>query len=118
TGAFTSSMTGLSSITTYYVRAYATNGAGTVYGNEVNFTTAALNSPQNLIGVETAGEFTLTWDPVDGATGYKVYACEEPYGVFQDVTNEGNFNGESWSYTYSEQKRFFYVVAQDDTKKK
>ena len=39
TGAFTSSMTGLSSNTTYYVRAYATNTAGTVYGTQVSFTT-------------------------------------------------------------------------------
>jgi hypothetical protein len=39
TGAFTSNMTGLSPNTTYYVRAYATNTAGTSYGNEVNFTT-------------------------------------------------------------------------------
>jgi hypothetical protein len=39
TGSFTSSLSGLDSNTTYYVRAYATNSAGTVYGNEVNFTT-------------------------------------------------------------------------------
>ncbi|MHB8871053.1 MAG: beta strand repeat-containing protein, partial [Candidatus Doudnabacteria bacterium] len=39
TGSFTSSLTGLSSNTTYYVRAYATNSAGTAYGNEVSFTT-------------------------------------------------------------------------------
>ncbi|BCS55103.1 DUF4347 domain-containing protein [Geobacter sp. SVR] len=40
TGAFTSSMTGLSPNTTYYVRAYATNTAGTSYGTEVSFTTS------------------------------------------------------------------------------
>ena len=39
TGAFTTSMTGLFAETTYYVRAYATNLAGTAYGNEVSFTT-------------------------------------------------------------------------------
>ena len=37
TGAFTSNMTGLSSNATYYVRAYATNTAGTSYGNQVSF---------------------------------------------------------------------------------
>ncbi len=41
TGIFTSSLTGLNEHTTYYVRAYATNGAGTSYGNEVSFTTLA-----------------------------------------------------------------------------
>ena len=40
TGVFTSSLTGLSGNTTYYVRAYATNSAGTAYGNQISFTTA------------------------------------------------------------------------------
>lgn len=40
-GTFTSSLTGLSPDTTYYVRAYATNGAGTAYGNQKSFTTTA-----------------------------------------------------------------------------
>ena len=39
TGAFTSNITDLESGFTYYVRAYATNSAGTAYGNEVSFTT-------------------------------------------------------------------------------
>ena len=42
TGAFTSNITGLQPGTTYYVRAYATNSMGTVYGNEVSFTTLAI----------------------------------------------------------------------------
>jgi hypothetical protein len=41
-GAFTSSLKGLKHNTTYYVRAYATNSAGTGYGPEVTFKTAAL----------------------------------------------------------------------------
>lgn len=40
TGTFTSAITGLTPNTTYYVRAYATNEAGTVYGEEVSFTTS------------------------------------------------------------------------------
>ena len=39
TGIFASSITGLLPVTTYYVKAYATNGAGTTYGNEISFTT-------------------------------------------------------------------------------
>lgn len=39
TGAFTSNITGLTANTQYYVRAYATNSAGTAYGNEVFFNT-------------------------------------------------------------------------------
>jgi uncharacterized protein (TIGR02145 family) len=38
-GVFTSSITGLTLGTTYYVRAYATNSTGTAYGNQIVFTT-------------------------------------------------------------------------------
>ena len=41
-GSFTSSITGLSSGTIYYVRAYAVNSAGTAYGNELSFTSGYL----------------------------------------------------------------------------
>ena len=43
-GSFTSSMTGLSPNTTYYVRSYATNGEGTSYGSEMSFTTQSVNN--------------------------------------------------------------------------
>ena len=39
TGAFTSNLTNLVENTTYYARAYATNSAGTAYGNEETFIT-------------------------------------------------------------------------------
>ena len=50
-GSYVSSLTGLSPNSTYYVRAYATNSAGTTYGSEESFTT-------------TIGE--LTWDGSEG----------------------------------------------------
>jgi len=45
TGIFESNITGLSSGTTYYVRAYATSSFGTVYGNEISFNTTAQSIP-------------------------------------------------------------------------
>jgi uncharacterized protein (TIGR02145 family) len=39
TGTFTGNLTGLTAGTLYHVRAYATNGAGTAYGNDISFTT-------------------------------------------------------------------------------
>ncbi len=44
TGSYTSSLSGLTQNTTYYVRAYATNSAGTNYGNQINFETIAGNN--------------------------------------------------------------------------
>lgn len=42
-GNFSSNLSGLAASTTYYYHAYATNGAGTAYGSEQNFTTATPN---------------------------------------------------------------------------
>jgi uncharacterized protein (TIGR02145 family) len=41
TGTFTSSITGLTAATIYYVRAYATNSVGTAYGDQISFTTSS-----------------------------------------------------------------------------
>jgi len=41
-GTFTGQMTGLNSSTTYYVRAYATNAAGTIYGASRTFSTPTI----------------------------------------------------------------------------
>lgn len=51
TGAFTSSITGLTAGTTYFARAYASNSVGTAYGNEIVFTT--INVP-TLITTEVS----------------------------------------------------------------
>ena len=70
-GAFSCSMTGLTPNTTYYVRPYAVNGAGTAYGEEVTFTTpcwaveVTISGATNLCEGETA---TLT------ASGAQTYA--------------------------------------------
>lgn len=44
-GSFTSNLTGLTPSTTYYLRAYATNSAGTGYGNERSFATTVVTNP-------------------------------------------------------------------------
>jgi uncharacterized protein (TIGR02145 family) len=49
-GNFTSIIENLNSITTYYVKAYATNSAGTAYGNEVEFKTLpVISAPSGSI---------------------------------------------------------------------
>jgi len=49
-GSYVSSITGLTSGTTYYVRAYATNNVGTAYGNQINFTTTNANTVTDIDG--------------------------------------------------------------------
>lgn len=58
TGNFTSGLSGLTPGTTYYVRAYATNSAGTTYGNELSFTTLSL--PSTLPTLTTVTPSTIT----------------------------------------------------------
>jgi uncharacterized protein (TIGR02145 family) len=48
TGSFNSNLTGLTANTKYYVRAFATNSAGTAYGNQVSFTTAQIATSPTL----------------------------------------------------------------------
>jgi hypothetical protein len=42
TGTISASLTGLTASTVYYVRTYATHSNGTVYGNEISFTTTGI----------------------------------------------------------------------------
>ena len=58
TGSFASSITGLTPSTIYYVRAYATNSAGTAYGNELQFTTSSAVMP--VLSTVAVTSITLT----------------------------------------------------------
>jgi hypothetical protein len=55
TGIFTSNVTGLNTNTLYYIKAYATNSAGTTYGNEVTATTLSQDIknivPDNILTI-------------------------------------------------------------------
>ena len=69
TGSFTSNITGLNALTTYYVREYATNSAGTTYGNQVSFTT-----PEALPKVTTSavGGITVVGASINATCGGNV----------------------------------------------
>jgi hypothetical protein len=55
TGSFISSLSGLAANTSYYLRAYATNSAGTSYGAQISFTTT-----NNSIAVQTKEIVNIT----------------------------------------------------------
>ncbi len=54
-GSFTSNLTGLSPSTTYYVRAYATNEAGTAYGSQIQFTMTSQPTGPGLVTHSAGG---------------------------------------------------------------
>ncbi len=73
-GNFTSTMTNLFPSVTYYVRAYATSSAGTVYGNQVSFNTPAVNFSDSLLL-----SFTILGTCSDG--GNDATACTFATGI-------------------------------------
>jgi len=67
TDAFVSELTGLEKYTTYHVRAFATNSAGTAYGEDVKFTTLAdiltWNLPGDYVEASYPGSTLANWSP-------------------------------------------------------
>ena len=61
TGSFSQTINGLTPNTKYYVRSYATNSAGTVYGNELFFTTLTTSAPTQEIS-----DVTIYPNPTSG----------------------------------------------------
>lgn len=95
-GDFTVTLSGLTSSTEYHVRAYATNVEGTAYGDNVSFTTDAVEgellSPGNWENASEANLFSWAADEENENTGYifgtNVYG-DDAYGqVFEE---DGNF---------------------------
>ena len=97
TGTFTSSITGLSASTTYYVRAYATNSAGTAYGSEVSFTTSNATSGEWInLGLPSG----LLWYSVNlGATTPEGYGN---YYAWGETNTKSNYSWNTYSYGSSD----------------
>jgi len=90
TGNYTSSISGLTGETTYYVRAYATNANGTAYGNEEVFLTLRAE-PSNYptvfaCGTTTTTSIPLSWTSATGSVlphGYLIKASTVSFQVLQ-----------------------------------
>jgi len=104
---FTSSITGLTAGTVYFVRAYAQSTAGTGYGNEVSFTTACFSATASGLRVTATNDtnFTAAWDALAGADGYRIDVSTTVTFISQSgvqtVAAQG-FEGsgtDTWGYT-------------------
>ena len=101
TGVFTSSISGLSANTSYFVKAYATNSAGTVYGNEVNFTTQQCNPGATVTDIDGNTYNTIVlgnqiWMKENLDTSK--YSNGDPITKFTTLTEWNTTTVGSWSY--------------------
>jgi hypothetical protein len=91
TGIFTSNITGLAPSTTYYVRAYATNSAGTAYGNEITFTT--LDHDIYIGGASMPGAHDIATIWMDGVPTELTDGTQEAYVTCIQVVGSDVYAG-------------------------
>lgn len=93
-GAFVSNLTELEKYTTYYVRAFATNSAGTAYGENIEFTTLAdiltWYLPGDYVEASYPGTDLGNWNP--GSSPQVISTIENPASLegYIYMANEGN----------------------------
>ena len=107
-GNFTSNITGLVSMTRFYVRAYATNAAGTSYGEEISFMTLSLEQQSYVdlglsvkwascnVGASTPEEYGdyFAWGETTTKSNYSSSSCPT-YGLsIPDLQVKGYVDGD------------------------
>lgn len=102
---------GLASQNTYYYKVSSVNTSGELMLSEaVSATTLdqAANPSNLILAGKTASSASLSWDPVAGASGYKLYRTNKSGGTFEQV-----YSGTSASYTdngLTTGQPYFYVM--------
>ncbi len=110
-GSFTSYITSLNANTTYYSRAYATNGVGTAYGNQINFTTTNIGGSLPTLTTVSASNVTnnsavsggnITSDGGSTVTQRGVcWSTNQNPTIADNITSNGSGSGSFTSYITS-----------------
>jgi uncharacterized protein (TIGR02145 family) len=105
TGIFVSNLTGLISGTNYHLRAYATNSAGTAYGQDIAFTAASLSTLTTSVitGITqttATGGGNITLDGGSPVTAYGICwsTSTNPTIALATKTSDGTGTGTFYSY--------------------
>ncbi|MBQ0015947.1 MAG: hypothetical protein KBT04_03060, partial [Bacteroidales bacterium] len=93
TGSFSSTITGLSEGTTYYVRAYATNSKGTAYGEAVQIVTTPKGALSGLFSVSATKK-------VHFSQGNLQYTTTGEHACADDTTKSGTWRFAEHQYDY------------------
>jgi hypothetical protein len=80
-GTYTTTISGLSELTTYYVKAFATNTAGTTYGPTINFSTLAI--PKTVGTTYQGGKIFYIFQPGDPG-----YVAGETHGLIAALSDQ------------------------------
>ncbi|MFA5973812.1 MAG: hypothetical protein WC780_15785 [Lentimicrobiaceae bacterium] len=106
TGAFVSNLSGLTKNTTYHVRAFATNSAGTAYGADVPFTTKAdiltWYVPGDYLVASYPGSTYANWAPASSPIVMNTADSPilEGYIYMAGATNNWKFTSDpDWAHT-------------------
>jgi parallel beta-helix repeat protein len=92
TGTYTSSMAGLTPMTAYHVRAYATNSVGTAYGGDISFTTAGVVTLPSIM-TTIVSSMTSTSAITGGTVSSDGGATVTARGVCWDLTTNPSLSG-------------------------
>ncbi|MDA3839165.1 MAG: FG-GAP-like repeat-containing protein [Candidatus Delongbacteria bacterium] len=107
-------VSGLTSMTEHYYRIRIYNEYTNQLSDNSNIVSVstAVPNPQNISTTINGANLELSWDVVVGASTYKIYSSNDPYGTYTEDTS-GTLIGKTWTIPYTESKKFYYVVAVD-----
>jgi hypothetical protein len=112
-GNFTTNLTGLNPNTTYYVRAFAINSAGTAYGNELSFTMPSWIITELLVnGNPMSGNYTLfSFDEGKEVSFLDSNSVKWDFGLrFETFIINSNASGPGSAYVQTLQKPFNEIL--------